>query len=187
MSTKPTQYHKAKIVGAVFIMGVILAVINTGGYLLPNNAASLGPSAVLELPVNHRLAVQCALSEMPCKIRLGEFAFDLRVPSAPLKPFSPIDIELQVRSPQLAQAEWFLWFEGRDMDMGLHWLHSSNQLDQSNQQQTEVAKVQQSQIKSYQGMIPVCSVDEAMTWRLNVQVAWQGEVYRSVFDFQVEH
>lgn len=157
------------------ILRLVILVLVVGAsitwWLMPNKKVALGPQALLEQTVNHQIVVPCELSNSPCKVRMGEFSFDLRLLSEQLKSLSPVTVELSTQNPELAQADWSLWFQGRDMDMGVHWL----------QQQ------QSSQAQTYSGMIPICTVDEAMTWQLIVQTQWQGEVYRSSFDFQVEH
>lgn len=153
------------------ILVLVVAVAITW-WLMPNKTAALGPQALLEQVVNHSISVPCELSSSACKVRMGEFSFDLRLLSGQLKSLTPITIELSTQQPELAQADWSLWFQGRDMNMGVHWLQ---------QQQPP------SQAAIYSGMIPICTVDEAMTWQLIVQTQWQGEIYRSSFDFQVEH
>jgi len=66
------------------------------------------------------------------------------------------------------------WFEGRDMNMGQHFILFSTENDMN------------SRINGT-GMIPVCTIDENMVWRLIVQFTYQGQAMRVEFDLSSEN
>ena len=67
------------------------------------------------------------------------------------------------------------WFEGRDMEMGRHFLSfQGNDLDDD------------ANFLLAKGMIPVCTIDPDMPWRLVINFEYQGEVLQVNFDVSVK-
>jgi hypothetical protein len=74
----------------------------------------------------------------------------------------------------IAQIEGLkLWLEGRDMDMGRHYLIPQERIDDAD---TSILS---------QGMIPVCTVDPDMVWRMVVVFNYQGKRMQIHFDVPV--
>ena len=65
-----------------------------------------------------------------------------------------------------------VWFEGKNMHMGMHYM-----LPATNKSQLYDQKV-------FQGMIPVCSIDEEMVWLLNVDIPIQNHIFNIQFQLK---
>lgn len=97
----------------------------------------------------------------------GALLFNL-VPGG-LPVLEPLALTVDLENIERQQLQHFrAWFEGRDMNMGQHEL-SMNESPKLNQ----ISSV---------GMIPVCVVDQAMVWRLNIQFEYQNEMTGLTFD-----
>lgn len=62
-----------------------------------------------------------------------------------------------------------IWFEGKSMYMGMHYMLQS------------ATKSQFPGQKIFQGIIPVCSVDQEMVWLLNVDVPYKNQMLNIQF------
>lgn len=109
--------------------------------------------------------ITCSLTSGSCEIPIagGSISVNLRPRSLPaLKPLT-----IEVKSPNGLGQDSVLWFEGRDMEMGQHHLSASK--DGEN-------------VQVYNGMIPVCSVDQDMIWQLHVVAKFNDEWQEWIFD-----
>ena len=68
-----------------------------------------------------------------------------------------------------------IWFEGRDMNMGQHFmLPAQDQIRETVKSGPEVL--------AFKGMIPVCTVDADMVWRLIIELSHAGSMQQIHFD-----
>jgi len=104
---------------------------------------------------------ECPFIEQICIINLPD-GKELGVAFSPkgLPALEPIELRISSSSIALDQmADIEIWFEGRDMNMGQHYFNLSYVNNQI------VGK----------GMIPVCTVDVSMVWKINIAFNYRGE------------
>ncbi len=113
-----------------------------------------------EASFDQRIHTQCK-TDTSCYLNLTrqlKLGVDIEPKSLPV--LTPLSIRIQ---PQLQDIDDFqithAWFEGRDMDMGKHFLD---------------IRATEDQVWLLNGMIPVCTVDRAMIWRLVIRYTLDG-------------
>jgi len=142
-------------------------------FLLINYSDKNDPRSVLEQSPQHTLNVPCNINQGVCRVRFGELSFDLSLTPQDAKALEPLNVTIASDNTDLLTTNWYLWFQGRDMDMGVHWLQPKT-LDSA-------------ATAEFTGMIPVCTVDPNMTWQLIAQVDFEGQVHRIIFEFLSAH
>jgi hypothetical protein len=111
---------------------------------------------------------KCSLENMSCSVSMSDgqiLLFDL-VPKG-LPAMEPL--MLTITGSGLNQKPLKIWFEGKDMNMGKHFMlpvTSQNQL---------------SNAVSFKGMIPVCTLDKDMQWLLNIELTDKHQLYHIQF------
>lgn len=119
--------------------------------------------------------VPCDLSRQLCRVNLGEFALETTLSPAGLPELQPLQMTIRSDAESGVKFDsWFAWFEGRDMDMGRHFFRVP--VGRSSSDGVEMS-----------GMIPVCSVDRQMVWRLAVQFRHNHQLYRLNYELQSTH
>jgi len=108
-----------------------------------------------------RTIAKCPLLEQNCSVNLaGGIQLDIALSPKGLPTLEPLELRISSSSTALDQIQDIqIWFEGRDMDMGLHYFNLIFLNDQI------VGK----------GMIPICTIDASMVWQLNVAFIYQGK------------
>lgn len=157
-----------RLFGLLFAVLVLLFV-----FLLINYSDKNDPRSVLEQNVEHTLHVPCNINQNVCLVRFGELSVDLSLLPKNAKALEPLSVRLSSGNRDLLAADWHLWFQGRDMDMGVHWLQPKAQGS--------------APTLEFAGMIPVCTVDPDMTWQLIAQVELEGQNHRIIFEFLSTH
>lgn len=111
----------------------------------------------------------CSISESSCLVNIGiENTLTLDLQPKPLPVMETLFVVLRVGEGLLFQKAWF---EGRDMNMGKHYLLPDN----------DSKKVSDNQI-ILKGMIPVCHIENSMTWRLVVEFVYKQELIQIHFE-----
>jgi len=141
-------------------------------YLLYLNNNFHSPEAY---PIDQTYHSQCALQFQDCSLHLSK---DIHLVMSMLPKGLPALEKLSLKiSSQESDITQFrnvvIWLEGRDMNMGKHFF-------QLNARQTG------SQVLHARGMIPVCSVDDSMVWRLVAQFSYGGSNVRINLDLQAK-
>lgn len=120
------------------------------------------------------VASNCVISNFPCSVKLPDNSvIEIVSSSAVIKALEPIQIEIQyIQSQrhslkkQSSQPQAFsLYFSGREMEMGSHILVPNPQ------------EGMEEKVFSFQGMIPVCSVDPRMAWNLTTEFKLNDKLY----------
>lgn len=115
------------------------------------------------------MVLDCELSIRECRLQVSPL-INLRFFLHPfgLPAMEPLTLSISGQSLADVQVQR-AWFEGREMDMGLHML---------------IPKIETSDPDSLvlQGMIPVCSVNPLMVWQLKVLAEIRDQSYLFVFD-----
>lgn len=115
------------------------------------------------------------LSQGQCDIDIAPgYALSFQLTPKQLPVMEPIEVLIS----GLADVSHFhkAWFEGRDMNMGVHFLLPKK---------SEEIGLQQEFI--LKGMIPVCQIDGAMVWRLVIELIYQNERIHIYFDQSASH
>lgn len=123
------------------------------------------------LPVHQSMRSKCPVTRQACTIVIDGKPLLFRLRPDGLPALTPLNLEVQIDEQLASSSDWSAWFEGRSMDMGLHFLA----LDEGHS--TENAG-----LVHLSGMIPLCTVDAHMLWMLNVQFVYQNKRYRVLFD-----
>ena len=110
----------------------------------------------------------CSLQKMPCKVFMpdGQMLLFVIEPNS-LPAMEPL--RLSVTGGAILKNPFKVWFEGKNMNMGRHYMlldHNKNQAFDK---------------KIFKGMIPVCSIDNEMVWLLNVEVALKNQLFKIQF------
>ncbi len=132
-----------------------------------------GSSAFVAEP-DHVISVDCDIGHNACPIRLGDIKMTLSLTPDGLPALIPLRLAVSDSSIAVQEAEsWLVWFEGRDMEMGVHQL-----LPEPSGLPVSKDASRSNNAVVFSGIIPICSVDSAMTWLLNVQFVWRAKLYR---------
>jgi len=191
-----------------FLFGLFLTCVLLVGlifFALPEKDAAIKNTRDFNIDKTYR--VQCPLQYQDCSLHLTEdlrLLFSLKPDGLPV--LQPLILSISERSTsELSASELplpigsslpssilmrsdakskpenklskleniFAWFEGRDMNMGQHFMlfPSEKNLFES--------------IKGA-GMIPVCTIDTNMVWRLIIQFTYLGKGMRVEFDLSSE-
>jgi len=124
--------------------------------------------------VDHLVELPCDIANQVCRINLGALQFRVSLSPEGLPALEPLTFRVRAESSLISEFEaGALWFDGKEMDMGLHW----GQL-QVTPDQNELR---------FKAMVPVCTIDREMVWRLNFQFEYESQRYRFVFDAHPRH
>jgi hypothetical protein len=112
----------------------------------------------------YSLLSRCHFDQGICQQVLSDsqvLHFKLSPPDAP--PMEPLTLRVSgISGIHLQANDIKVWFEGRDMSMGQHYMLP---VVHHTQEASEVLLEE----RTFKGMIPICSVDESMVWRLVVE------------------
>ncbi len=103
----------------------------------------------------------CQLSNTPCTVSLpGHGRFTIALNPMGLPAMEPLQLKMTGLdiSPENIK-DMKLWFQGRDMYMGQHFLQPDLPKSIANEASME-----------FDGMIPVCTVDNNMVWQLVIEM-----------------
>ena len=112
----------------------------------------------------------CFIENKPCLISLPHIS-DLSIHLSQIPVPAMEQITLTVSGIPKDQLSLKIWFEGKDMDMGKHYL-----LPLPNKGNKGMDAVTE-----FTGMIPVCSLDNNMVWLLIVELSNQDLLFRVRF------
>lgn len=113
----------------------------------------------------------CPLEKMPCKISIPNgqsFTFDLVPKGLPVME----SLALSVTGLEGVKEPLKVWFEGKNMYMGMHYMLPVLIKPQLHDQQ------------DFQGIIPVCSLDKEMVWLLNFDIPIKNNVFNIQFQLK---
>lgn len=167
----------------VVSLSVALFVAISVGISRLDSAANF-PVSPAELRVDHMVRTTCSASQQPCRLNLGSKHLSLSISPSGLPALEVLNLQLRV-SGFGGNAPAQVWFQGRDMDMGLHYFSATTAPLMSETVATE--EVDDGVLEKFQGMIPVCGIDRDMIWLLNVQYQHGGEVWRFVIELNAQH
>lgn len=106
--------------------------------------------------------IHCHFESHSCSVHMDDGSFELNISPLPIQALNQVQISLSNLS--INGDDMMLWFEGRHMDMGQHLLLPSEQ--NANDRLT------------WQGAIPICSVDPEMAWDLVISLESDGSPQR---------
>lgn len=111
----------------------------------------------------------CALDQESCIVSLqGNQSLIFKLGPKGLPAMEPLFLSIKgLNSPQNSLK---VWFEGRDMDMGTHYMLPISQKDESTKS-----------FYKFKGMIPVCSVDTKMVWLLITEFMYENKRHQIQF------
>lgn len=123
-------------------------------------------------PANNVTIIQsnCHFDNGVCSLELSEhLKFRVQLMPVDLPAMEPVFLTLtKVSKDQQVSGSFRVWFEGRDMNMGQHFmLPSPHPL--GNALSSSAVSGDSAESLFFKGMIPVCSVDENMVWRLIIE------------------
>lgn len=106
---------------------------------------------------------ECHFENGVCQVELAEFQpLRFELSPADLPAMEPLFLKITwLANPKTSFSHFKVWFEGRDMNMGQHFM-----LPEQDQHSKTLPSPE---ILTFKGMIPVCSVDERMVWRLIIE------------------
>jgi len=128
------------------------------------------------LLVEQTFHLTCPLQEQTCTLHLADdltVSFDLLPKGLPV--LQLLEFSLSSSQNNINQLENIVaWFEGVDMDMGRHFIaFPSDSPDEY--------------VTKGQGMIPICTIDSRMTWRLTIQFSYKTKLTQINFDLRSEN
>lgn len=121
--------------------------------------------------VTNSTVVQCPLHEKVCSVNLGGGLLTIQLSPNGLPALQPLTLGLSSSDILLHKTE--AWVDGKDMDMGRHYFEPQ---DISVQAENGV------QTQSFKGMIPLCSIDQNMIWRLHLVIPVGEKWEELIFD-----
>lgn len=154
-------------------LGVLLVLLLLLAYM-----TFLGRGTLLETKDTTDLyfSSECDLNSTSCSLHLAEqFMLTFRLKPKKIVPLERFELLISSDNESFDQIEALaIWFEGRDMDMGRQYLRPLKGLNNAGSSLLA------------QGMIPVCTVDPDMVWRLVVEFNYQGKRMHVSFDVLVQ-
>lgn len=169
MSSSSALKYPAIIAGLALVVIVAIVLRDQEAFL----SSEFDPRALVAQEVDHRIHVPCDLRAGPCKVRVGDMAFDLSLEPGVAPPLTPLNVSISSANQSINLAQWYLWFQGKEMDMGVHWLQAKAPTN--------------GEALTFSGMIPVCTVDQDMVWQLVAHTRLNDQDYRLFFEFVSEH
>lgn len=120
---------------------------------------------------DYNFSSDCDISADDCRLHLfNDLELRLQVSPSEIKALERFQLKLHTMNNAGAElSNLVAWVEGRDMDMGQHFLSSKAELANE---------------FVLSGMIPICTVDAEMVWRLVVNFEFQGKTIRLDFDLK---
>lgn len=113
----------------------------------------------------------CSLNHSSCSVEvLDSLVINFDLLEKDLPALEPLQVVIK-GAPDVESIK--IWFEGRDMNMGQHFL-----IPVSNEQTI----LNESMI--FKGMIPICGIDKQMVWRLVTEILSQNTRVKIQFDLQ---
>lgn len=110
----------------------------------------------------------CILTVNSCSVLISENqTLTINLNPKPLEALKPLSLKISGQNKN--DVNFKVWFEGRDMFMGQHYLIPEN-IDLETQETL------------FSGMLPVCTSGEEMIWRLNIEFSHKSEKKRIQFD-----
>jgi hypothetical protein len=157
--------RKVLLLSAIFVLTAISIYIFFANYNMKT------PSEI------NSIFSDCSLEKKSCIVSLKdnhEIIFNLEPKGLPVMELLSLSVDgISVEGLSNAQNMLKVWFEGRDMSMGRHFMLPASNNDVS----FNVAP-------KFKGMIPVCSIDTEMVWLLNAQFIHQSLLYQVQFQLQ---
>ncbi len=119
---------------------------------------------------------ECSLNTNDCLLHLAEsLDINFRISPEEIRALERFDLKVSVSGQASEKVSGLIaWLEGRDMDMGTHFLSLSE----------STFEAQKPLI--FSGVIPVCSIDDDMVWRLVVSFVYGGQVMQVNFELQTQ-
>jgi len=126
--------------------------------------------------------VPCPLQLQACRIRVGDLALALSLSPRGLPALTTLSLQIKPLEPLLSPLTQFeAWFEGRDMEMGKHYFKQT--FGQKSGQEASVPETPSNKNTIHAtAMIPACSIDPMMIWRLNIEFVHQDKRSRLRFE-----
>lgn len=122
-------------------------------------------------PIKKTLQSDCALEKEICEITLPDghaLSFNLEPKGFPA--METLHINIAGLSAQNKPIK--LWFEGKDMSMGVHFMLPAPSQDHL------------SKFSVFKGMIPVCTIDNDMIWLLKAEIPNGDQLFQIQFQLQ---
>lgn len=133
----------------------------------------LPPVDPLHVEPDQRVSVHCPLQAQACRVHLGDLVLELSLSPKGLPALETLSLEISSLTPSSpALTNFKAWFEGRDMEMGHHVFNRVSVPNNTIRAET---------------MIPVCSIDSKMIWRLNIDFDYADKYTRLQFDLSSDH
>ena len=127
--------------------------------------------------VDQLVRVHCGLHQGPCRLNFAGLEVEATLNPLGLLTMTPLVLELvSVEQSRNFSSPWKVWFEGRDMDMGRHFMHPRAPDSTILRDDAHAFRAH------FDGMIPICSIDPDMSWLLNLQTVINEQVVRFSFE-----
>lgn len=165
--------HKVRWMARKLIWVVLCIALFAAYFVIKNNSDLIftDPSKKYLPPATVHYS-DCALNRGACVVTAGDTEIELSFDPADVPPLEPLLLTVQLPD-HIGAGDILLWFEGRDMDMGRHFLSATG----------EVKPVSGDlMMHTFNGMIPVCTVDESMVWAFHVRLTVENQVHEHVFE-----
>ena len=114
---------------------------------------------------------KCELGLIACAVKVPSYDRDLSIQlfPFPVRALEPVYLKVRNSHPDITIVK--SWFEGVDMDMGRHFFIPDKKSSDEN-------------LQAFKGMIPVCTLDENMDWKLMLEMKVDSVLYTFQFNLQ---